>query len=491
MKLKLLLILLLFTTHLFSQNLHLGSNGRVGIGNTNPQNKIEITSDSLNASGLRLSNLTSTSTTQKNNGKVLSVNQLGDIISTELFLGNTITWSDRETNNELINLGYKFVGSTNLIFNGLDTNSTGIKWLKNTSNFVGRGNHSAIWTGTKMIVWGGNNNTGNLINTGGIYDPLTDAWTSISTVNAPSARMDHSAIWTGSKMIVWGGIGYVNGVFTTFANGGMYNPSTDTWYPISTMNSPFPRRAHTAIFTGTKMIIWGGSPDNGASPPINSGGVYDVQTDSWISTSIINAPEGRSQIPSVWTGSKMIIWGGSSNGNALNTGKLFDLQTNSWQDMTTTNAPISRYSNTAVWAKDKMIVWGGFVLGSTGVTNSGGIYDPVTNNWIAMNVQNAPTNRASNSMIWAENKLLIWGGLIKVGNNFVPTNDGGTYDIMTNQWTPIQSGTLGRAYHSSIWTGNQLITFGGQSSSGNLSNGDVLGIKYFSDSIKRMFLYKK
>ena len=32
-----------------------------------------------------------------------------------------------------------------------------------------------------------------------------DTWTATSTTNAPAARVDQTAVWTGSEMIVWGG----------------------------------------------------------------------------------------------------------------------------------------------------------------------------------------------------------------------------------------------------------------------------------------------
>ena len=35
--------------------------------------------------------------------------------------------------------------------------------------------------------------------------PCTDQWTATSTTNAPSGRDRHTAVWTGSEMIVWGG----------------------------------------------------------------------------------------------------------------------------------------------------------------------------------------------------------------------------------------------------------------------------------------------
>ena len=64
--------------------------------------------------------------------------------------------------------------------------------------------HTAVWTGSEMIVWGGYNGSGNL-NTGGRYNPGTDSWTATSTTNAPGGRQDCTAVWTGSEMIVWGG----------------------------------------------------------------------------------------------------------------------------------------------------------------------------------------------------------------------------------------------------------------------------------------------
>jgi hypothetical protein len=53
-----------------------------------------------------------------------------------------------------------------------------------------------------MIIWGGISAD----NSGGRYTPSTDSWTATSIANAPSARFRHTAVWTGSEMIVWGGI---------------------------------------------------------------------------------------------------------------------------------------------------------------------------------------------------------------------------------------------------------------------------------------------
>ena len=45
----------------------------------------------------------------------------------------------------------------------------------------------------------------NALNTGGRYYPDIDLWVATSTTNAPSGRFSHTAVWTGSEMVVWGG----------------------------------------------------------------------------------------------------------------------------------------------------------------------------------------------------------------------------------------------------------------------------------------------
>src|SRR5205814_979039 len=82
-----------------------------------------------------------------------------------------------------------------------------------------------------------------------------DTWTATSLTNAPAVRDYHTAIRTGSEMIVWGGFNGSN-VFNT---GGRYNPGTDSWTATSTTNAPADRERHTAVWTGTEMIVWGGT----------------------------------------------------------------------------------------------------------------------------------------------------------------------------------------------------------------------------------------
>src|SRR5438093_11315434 len=101
-----------------------------------------------------------------------------------------------------------------------------------------------------------------------------NTWTPTSVISAPDGRQLHTAIWTGSEMIVWGGYSasYLN-------TGGRYNPSTDSWVATSTTNAPLGRYGHTGVWTGSEMIVWGGW--NGSSY-LNTGGKYNPSTDSWV-----------------------------------------------------------------------------------------------------------------------------------------------------------------------------------------------------------------
>jgi N-acetylneuraminic acid mutarotase len=115
-----------------------------------------------------------------------------------------------------------------------------------------------------MFVWGGRTAAA-LFNNGGLYDPITDTWKTISAVGAPSARYGAKVVWTGSKVIVFGGFANLQdgtqGKNASLApGGGIYDPATDQWEALPTAMAASNRGNHTAVWTGSQMIIWGGSP---------------------------------------------------------------------------------------------------------------------------------------------------------------------------------------------------------------------------------------
>jgi len=323
-----------------------------------------------------------------------------------------------------------------------------------------RNSHTAVWTGTEMIVWGGCNTTGHLCgeNSGGRYNPVTDTWRPTTTANAPGARRWHTAVWTGSVMIVWGGcVPGFDGRCPTINSGGIYNPATDSWTPTTLVGAPSPRALHTAVWSGSVMIIWGAAGDS-------TGGRYDPATNTWMPTSTINVPSARSGHTAIWGGTEMIVWGGLS-GTAFSDGGRYDPSADLWTPTSTAGAPTARYNHSAVWTGSEMIVWGGSETGP-GLFNSGGRYNPATNTWIDTSTINAPSPRAGHVAVWTGSLMLVWGG--------AADKSGGRFSPSANTWTATNNNDTGEARdaHDAVWTGTEMIVWGGRGAfSGDLNTG--------------------
>jgi N-acetylneuraminic acid mutarotase len=333
-----------------------------------------------------------------------------------------------------------------------------------------RASHTAVWTGNEMIVWGGifyDGQTNYFLNTGGRYNPATDTWASTSMNNAPTGRINHTAVWTGSEMIIWGGYYFDENVQSYWLNtGGRYNPVMDEWTATSTTNVPSERRNHTAVWTGGEMIVWGGS-NGGGAPAIDTGGRYNPSLDNWEAISMTNAPSARELHTAVWTGSEMIVWGGLYFPTYLNTGGRYNPSTNAWAAASTTNAPSAREFHTAVWIGSEMIVCGGEY--GWAPLNDGARYNPNTNTWAATGTMS--DSRYLHTAVWTGSEMIVWGGA--GDTNFWST--GGRYHPATDSWT--LTSTLNtpaaRSEHTAVWTGSEMIVWGGQEGWNYFNSGGI------------------
>ncbi|HYV86157.1 MAG TPA: hypothetical protein VFB49_09615 [Patescibacteria group bacterium] len=330
-------------------------------------------------------------------------------------------------------------------------------------------NHAAtVWTGTEMIVWGGQVGPygPEFLGTGGRYDPATDSWTGTSIDPAtPSPRAGATAVWTGTEMVVWGGSA---GLSEFPSTGGRYSPALDHWTPTSIMaGTATGRSLHTAVWTGTEMIVWGGEGPC-CSGPVATGGRYRPSDDTWTPTrSDATAPSSRESHSAVWTGQEMIVWGGIASTATFNTGGRYDPATDAWTptrvDATT---PQARREHTAVWTGSRMVIWGGdttYIVG--GADQTGSLYDPGTDSWTPTAIDpGTPSPRYSHAAVWTGQEMIVWGGYFDGAQNRTPLNSGGEYDPALNAWlaTPTTTGTPdARGSFSAVQTGDALLVWGG------------------------------
>ena len=351
-----------------------------------------------------------------------------------------------------------------------------------------RVHHTAVWTGEKMIVWGGDTaqmSSDPTLGNGGLYDPASNSWSAVATAGAPAPREFATAVWTGEKMIVWGGTRFGPSGPVVFNSGGIYDPLTNSWKATSTFGAPSARSSHTAVWTGSEMIVWGGqtssfgfaAPDGGAMVEqaiidpglLNTGGIYDPATDTWRPLSTVNAPSPRAEHTAVWTGSRMIVWGGDDLHSNIASGGIYDPETDTWVRTSSVGEPAARDAHTAVWTGSRMIVWGGF--GLMDPLRTGGVFDPDANTWEATNLTGSPSARGFHTAVGFRGRMIVWGG----STAGLPVNSGGIYDPVDDVWTAtaVAGAPSAREQATAVSTGTAMIVWGGHDGSRALSSGGI------------------
>lgn len=370
-----------------------------------------------------------------------------------------------------------------------------------------RSQHTAVWTGDKMLVWGGcvASDTsivdcGVYMKTGAAYDPKApnnQAWTVLPEPSIPERTL-HSAIWTGAltvagapavagtsgddRMIVWGGCRGVGDACNVSMNdGAAYSPKTKTWQELEvSADTPTPRVYHATAWTGKEMIIWGGQEGHksadGHTVAVNTGSAYDIATGHWRKL----PPSGlapRQQHTAVWSGHYVVVWGGCDQEVAyqcqkyFNDGMRYDPANDHWSPMSAVDAPDPRRQHTAVWTGSRMIVWGG--QHHQAFLETGGVYDPENDKWTPMTAI-APSGRAQHVAVWTGKKMIVWGGVAGIENyvtsfgEFWPDsldqgNDRWEVHDLTRHPTPARDLT-------GVWANDHMIVWGGETEKNTFLN---------------------
>ena len=186
---------------------------------------------------------------------------------------------------------------------------------------------------------------------------------------SPLVARSAALVWTGKQMLVWGG-------YTCTANpcnqgvnqqplndGAAYDPATDQWRPLAP--SPLsPRGAATTRWTGTELLVWGGTA--GSEQSLSDGAAYNLATDTW--RPIAPSPLSPRQTSGVWTGKELVLWGGrSAAGDFFSDGAAYDPATDQWR-LLAESPLISRWGATMAWADGVVVVAGGNGPSAPGVS---------------------------------------------------------------------------------------------------------------------------
>jgi N-acetylneuraminic acid mutarotase len=284
--------------------------------------------------------------------------------------------------------------------------------------FTARGQANAIWTGSEVFIWGGyngNSQTTTWSFNGALYNPSTKAWTQVAAPDfwkpaqpVVTTYPVQTAVWTGDKVIVWGGYDSSNG-----ALGAIFDPATRTWSKMSLgAGAPRTQQGHSAVWTGSTMIVWGGYSGNNVVT--DYGAIYNPATDSWttIADKAQGAPTARAGHQAVWTGNAMVIISGGGTATSTDltsTGGLYYPATNSWTSYRS-ELMTERFGHRVVWNGEEILLIGG--QSKRLATYCGEVYafNPFTLRWRILPGSVTPPPRSFSSIVWTGSSALVWGG---------------------------------------------------------------------------------
>ncbi|MGZ4363012.1 MAG: hypothetical protein ACXVFF_12150 [Gaiellaceae bacterium] len=327
---------------------------------------------------------------------------------------------------------------------------------------AGRIGAGVVWTGKKMIVWGGyarSENAGQAAD-GAAYDPATRTWRTIAPSPA-GVQGDGGAgvVWTGDAMVVWASSSPDGPV-----GAAVYNPRTNTWrrLPAGPLGI---REGYASVWTGKELLVIGGYRGDGEATPIAAAvnprpGVWRLLP-AFDHVTFFGGPNGA-----VWNGHEAFVAGNLSlcpeRGSACDKTRPILVAYNPATD-TVREIKLPAYStdfgaDTA--ASLKPIGWTGTdVVFSTTVTGSVRIvrYNPTTGVWTKGTY--APCYIPFNGYTQT-----AW-----IGDRYVAACGGDglqIYSLVTDSWTwrtitPGPSPLNSREGSAIVWTGTQLIAWSG------------------------------
>jgi N-acetylneuraminic acid mutarotase len=200
--------------------------------------------------------------------------------------------------------------------------------------------HTSCLINGKLVIFGGFDGHGTNYNLA-LFDPNTRIWTqvpqSVLRGTIPPSRTNHAAASVGSKMYIFGGNNNNDhGAYQVLDDLYVLDTDSMTWTrPQTTGDKPSARSGHTLTAIGTKLYLFGGgvwNEDEGWVHKHNDIHVLDTETMHWTRPVTTGAAE-TSTFPIAWAlGGYLFIFGGGSKIQHCVTNDLYvlDIATMHW-----------------------------------------------------------------------------------------------------------------------------------------------------------------
>ena len=147
------------------------------------------------------------------------------------------------------------------------------------------------------------------------------------------------------------------------------------------------------------------------------------------------------------------------------------------------SAPLAGRGGNVIWTGAEMIEFGGEGMGTSfgdgarycfaedtwaalpqeGAPRSGHADIYVRGRHVDWPQEGAPSSRSGHALVWTGKEMIVWGGFGGVGGNDTLHNDGARYNPATDTWKPVSTWNApsARVDFPVVWTGREMLLWGG------------------------------
>ena len=340
---------------------------------------------------------------------------------------------------------------------------------------------TVVWTGSQLVVWGGVASIGGRlvpVSDGAVWDQATGTWHAMAP-SPLSAREGAAGAWDGHDVFVCGGdnASEHQSSYRLFSDGALYDPGANTWRRLP--RSPLSARTQaSATWTGSELLVLGGGDlDAPVVLPTTDrdGAAFVPSTRTWQSLPPVPTARGNPVgISWAWSGTRLFAWvtdevvhrsGNEMSININHVAASWAPGAGSWHRLPA--PPVPTYGASVTWTGDDFVFLGGsyclpLMFCPLALARPLPTYDPATGRWASLPA--APR---------ADLVPVAWTGhaLITPGGNA----PGAALDPGTPHWQALPPSPLGPPDGASaVWTGRQLLVWGGFGPLGRGSNAGAL-----------------
>lgn len=292
-----------------------------------------------------------------------------------------------------------------------------------------RSGHSMVWDNQDnlLLVFGGIDNNGTLLNDLWAYSPTSGSWSELSPQTAttncgsvPAPREGAAMVWdsTDQQILLYGG---TDGNGHYFGDLWSFSPISKTWTLLKCSSNGPGARSASAVWNGHAMLL------------VDGMNRFGMQSDFWSYTPganggwqrLPNSPMSpRSYDTLVWdsTDSRLYLFGGlGANGVQLDDFWSYSASSG-WTQITPNSAsnPLGRQQAMGTWdSRDNLLILSGGFEDGQGVPFWGfWMYDPKQNAWGLEALNMANTNdphvpsRTAAAMVWdaTDARIYLYAG---------------------------------------------------------------------------------